>query len=392
MKAMCPDIVAPSGDINGLGLLQAVKHFELYAETITFNFLHFTVQEFLAAHYITTIPPHDELKILQEKFWDKVHLNMFSIYTALTKGQRVSFKKILSDGNEAITISDKFLIDQLKCLQLYHCFTQANDYAMCNTIERAKVFDNKIIDLSDTNLTANEIECISTFLTFSVNKEWIRLDFANCYIQDHGLHILYHGICSSSGSDITTLNALTLRNNELTNRSSSMVREITIKCKVRELWIDGNYTIGEESEGQQFYSMLTHPSTMLEQLYMVNVELSSTAAISLFTALKENNKLKKLNIDYNCVTDDACITITTALEKNKCLVGLSMYGNPMSSKAILIIIKGLLGNNTLKLIGFPDCTPEIQENIESLQEDINKNRESNGYQVKFKVQFSTRSC
>ena len=64
----------------------------------------------------------------------------------------------------------------------------------------------------------------------------------------------------------------------------------------------------------------------------------------------------------------------------------------MSSKAILTIIKGLLGNNTLKLIGFPDCTPEIQENIKSLQEDINKNRESNGCQVKFKVQFSTRSC
>lgn len=345
----------------------------------------------MAAHYIATIPPHDELRILEEKFWSKVHLNMFSIYTALTKGQRVSFKKFLSDGNEAITISDKFLKDQLKCLQLYHCFNQASDYAMCNTIEQAKVFVDKIINLSDINLTANEIECISTFLTFTVNKEWIRLDLANCYIQDHGLHILYHGICSSS-SEVITLNALTLRNNELTKRSSSMVNEITIKCKVKELWIDGNFTIGEESEVQHFYSILTHHSTVLEQLYMVNVELSSTAAISLFTTLKENNKLKKLNIDYNCITDVACNAITTALEKNKCLVGLSMYGNPLSSKAILAIAKGLLGNDTLKLIGFPDCTPEIQDKIKSTQEDVNKNRECKGCQVKFKVQFSTRSC
>lgn len=38
MKVMCPDLVAPSGDINGFGLLQAVQQFGLHAKTITFNF------------------------------------------------------------------------------------------------------------------------------------------------------------------------------------------------------------------------------------------------------------------------------------------------------------------------------------------------------------------
>ena len=44
-----------------------------------------------------------------------------------------------------------------------------------------------------------------------------------------------------------------------------MASDITVSCKVKELWLMGNYTIGED---EQLYTMLTNPSTMLETLYM----------------------------------------------------------------------------------------------------------------------------
>ena len=62
---------------------------------MTFNFLHFTIQEFLAAHHITSLSPSKELKILKEKFWSDIHSNMFAIYISLTKGQRPSFKQFI---------------------------------------------------------------------------------------------------------------------------------------------------------------------------------------------------------------------------------------------------------------------------------------------------------
>ena len=68
---------------------------------------------------------------------------MFSIYISLTKGQRSSFKEFLSGGNKAITISQEFLTDQLKCLRLYHIFNEADDHVMCYTIEQAKIFRKK---------------------------------------------------------------------------------------------------------------------------------------------------------------------------------------------------------------------------------------------------------
>ena len=381
VTAACPDIAAFPEAINGFGLLQAVRHFGLHAKTMTLNFIHFTIQEFLAAHYISHLPPNEELKVIEANFWNNIHFNMFSIYIALTKGQRSSFKQFLSGGNEAIAIADKFLEDQLKCLRLYRCFNEAGDHTICNTIEQAAVFSNRRINLGYTTLTGSDMECISLFLTSSFNKEWEGLYLYSCYIQDKGLNTLYRGLRHTS--DII-INRLDLDNNGLTVQSSSLISELTVKYKVKVLGISDNDTIGED---QQLYSMLSNPSTVLETLDMYYTQLSSTAATHLFTALKDNNKLEVLYINRNAITDDACDAITTALERNSCLVILWMYQNPLSSEAIINIVRCLEVNNTLQLLGLSQRPQDIQQNIRSLQEVVSKKRESRGCQVKLKIEF-----
>ena len=48
IKEVCQGIVSIPGAINGFGLLKAVQHYDITGKgkTITFNFLHFTIQEF----------------------------------------------------------------------------------------------------------------------------------------------------------------------------------------------------------------------------------------------------------------------------------------------------------------------------------------------------------
>ena len=176
IKAACPDITAIPGAINGFGLLQAVEHSGLI-ETTTLNFLHFSIQEYLAAYHIANLPADEELKIIEEKFWSAIHFNMFSIYVSLTKGQRPSFKHFLCGGNnfESITISDKFLNDQLRSVRLYRCFHEAGDVDICKTIERSVMFSDKEINLRGTRLTASDVECVTVFLTSSFHKEWVGL-------------------------------------------------------------------------------------------------------------------------------------------------------------------------------------------------------------------------
>ena len=382
IMAACPDIAATPGAINGFGLLQVVQHFGLLAKKTTFNFIHFTVQEYLAAHYISHLPPDEEFRVIEANFWSDIHFNMFTIYIALTKGQRSSFKKFLSSGNEAIVISDEFLTDQLKCLRLYSCFKEAGDTILCGTIERADVFHNREINLPGTVLTPSDIECVSQFLASSFNKEWERLDLRSCYIQDKGLNTLWRMLRHIT--DIT-INMLALNSNGLTVQSSSLISELTVRWKVKVLPISLNKTIGED---QQLYTMLSNPSSVLETLYMQHTQLSSTAASDLFTSLRNNHKLKELRIDFNDITDDACDPITEALKSNNCLTTLSVYGNPLSSEGIVNIVQCLEANNTLQLIGLPDCPQATQENIRSLQEVVNNKRASRGCQVKLEIKFS----
>ena len=379
IKEACPDITAIPGAINGCGLLQAVEHFGFTGTTTTINFLHFSVQEYLAAHHIANLPADEELKIIEEKFWSDIHFNMFSIYVSLTKGQRPSFKHFLCGGNKAIAISDKFLNNQLQCLRLYRCFHEAGDVDICKTIERSVTFSDKEINLRGISLTASDVECVTVFLTSSSHKEWVWLYLYSCYIQDHGLHILHRGLLHCRN---ITIDQLRLNYNGLTTQSSSLIIDITVKCKVKVLVIDSNHTIGED---EQLYSMLSSPSTMLEGLNMINTQLSSRAAIALFTAVKDNNKLKRLHIGYNAITDDACDAITTALERNSCLVTLIMHDNPLTDEAIVNIVNALKVNNTLEVLWLPQCPEGTKKTISSLQEVINKNRESRGCQVKLRI-------
>ena len=381
ITAACPDIVAIPGAINGFGLLQAVQHFGLYAKTMTLNFIHFIIQEFLAAYYISHLPPNEELKVIEANFWNNIHFNMFSIYISLTKGQRSAFKQFLSGGNTAITIADKFLKDQLKCLILYRCFNEAGDHTLCNTIEQANIFHNREIKLEFTTLTGSDMECISLFLTSSFNKEWEELNLHSCHIQDIGLNILYRGLRHCSD---VTINILELWNNGLTTQSSSLISELTVKCKVKVLGVGDNFAIGKD---QQLYFTLTNPSSVLERLIMWSTNLSSRAATDLFTAVKDNNKLKVLNINDNAITDDACDAITTALESNSCLVILAMHCNPLSSEAMVKIVQCLEVNNTLEYLGLPE-SKDIQDKIRSLQEAVNKKRQSRGCHVKLEIKFS----
>ena len=127
------------------------------------------------------------------------------------------------------------------------------------------------------------------------------------------------------------------------------------------LVIDNNHSIGDD---QRLYSMLTNPSNKLELLSLWNCQLSSRAAIHLFTALKNNNQLKKLNIMDNAITDDACDAITATLQSPcNSFDNFTLYDNPLSSEAIINIVLCLKGNTTLCLLGLPECPQDIQNNV-----------------------------
>ena len=337
---------------------------------------------------VTTLTPDEEFAILNEYFWTDSHTNLFTIYLTLTKGQRSSFRKFLSGGDDTIAIHSKFLDDQLKSVQLYRCFHEASgDDHVCRTIERK--FSNGIIHFSFTTLSTNDIENIATLLSCSSIKQWKMLNLMSCHIRDAGLHIIQRTITSSLASSIT-IEHLWLHYNDLSSSSDGCLADIVITCGVKELAINYNKTIGQTEEF--FPTILSPSSSMIETLYIAGIQLSNTAAILIFTLLKEKmTKLKVLFMADNDVTDDACDVIAETLQVNSTLDYLNIHANEISKEAILLIINSLRHNNTLTRLYIPsDYSEGDKKQILQLCDIkiINEERKRRGCQAKLNVKFS----
>ena len=397
IKKACPNIEGIPGAINGFGLLQAVQHCGLTGRTMTFNFLHSTIQEFLAAHHVTNLSPSKELKILNKNFWSDIHFNMFAIYITLTKGHRPSFKQFIKPslvqqfkgfltGTEVL---NRFLDDKLKCLRLFRCCYEAGNKEICQSIETAKSFNCKKIcinissdKLVHTRLLPGDVECVTVFLTCSSCKEWKELNLCLCYIRDHGIHILHHGLKCCD----VTITTLWLNNNGFTESSSFAISDIAIRCRVKVLNISGNKTVGEN---EKLYSLISDSSSVVEKLYMYSTELSSNGAIKLFNALSVGMNLRVLWISNNNITDDACDAITIAMKKNTSLIELWMYSNPISEECAQLIVQALLQNNSLQQLSLPIYPENVKQKIRLLADEVNKKRESCHHQVKLEIKFNS---
>ena len=375
IKQCCPQVQSIPGALNAFGLLQAIEHVSIFQTATTFNFLHLSVQEFLAAHYITTLTPDEELSILNKYFWTDRHSNMFTMYINLTNAQRYSFRKFLSGGNDTIAIHKKFLNDKLKCIQLYRCFNEvSSDDRVCRTIERK--FSDGIIAFFHTTLSTNAVENIATLISCSSIKQWKKLSLVGCHIRDAGLHIIHRTITSS-----ITIEQLCLNINDLSSSSDGCLADIVITCGVKVLGISYNETIGQTEEF--FPTILSPSSSMIETLYINYINLSSRAAITIFTLLKEKTRLKMLSMANNDITDDACDIIAESLQVNSTLEELRIYGNKISKEAVRLILNSLRHNNTLTQLSIlSGYSKDDEKQMLQLGDIVNEERKHRGCQAK----------
>jgi len=196
LQVACPNLT-PAG-WYGLGLLKQVEYFNpcngVHYES--FHFLHFSVQEYMAAHYISSLPRNKLLEKLNNTFWKPRYFNMWIMYVGITGGTHPQFRNFLSGNSTQMSrrqldtsnLSSEILNDKIKRLYLLHCLAEG-DHDIFLSVE--SIFQGQTIDLSNQSLSPSDVLTVAMSLVKSSGNQLEEINLSNCNIHERDCNILY---------------------------------------------------------------------------------------------------------------------------------------------------------------------------------------------------------
>ena len=224
---------------NTLGLLREASYYSVMDNKAikSYSFVHLSMQECLAAHYIAE---EAENFFLKNHFWDSRYLNTGIMYVGLTKGKSQLFKNFLSGrsgslsrqlGAGKVTVHSK-----VEKLHFFHCLLEAKSDELSEQLKVSKVIYDNVIDLSDQVLQQNDIHTLSFFVSRSTIKQWLKLDLSNCSINDEGLENFSATFFNSEVTNVTII-TMDLSDNNLSSNSINATINLINYFKVKHLII-----------------------------------------------------------------------------------------------------------------------------------------------------------
>ena len=161
-----------SPTFNTLGLLQGVESFAVYSKSYSFNFLHLTIQELLAAIYMTSkLDEGEQFRQFKQLFGQARFSAVFQFFAAKTKLQISGIGDIVKQV--AKNSSNKALL-----VSLLSCLFEAQDSSLCQMVVGEL---KQKLDLSGVSLTLAECYYLGYFLTYC---EDFHVDLQSCSIGD----------------------------------------------------------------------------------------------------------------------------------------------------------------------------------------------------------------
>ena len=193
---------------NTLGLLQGVESFAGYGISHSYNFLHLSIQELLAAFHIATQFKPSKQTSQFKKLLDQARFNaVFGFYAAKTKLQTLGINDVVMKIVGKCTVVDTKREDQAQLVSLFRCLFEAQDPSLCQLVVEQRVkhilsfknffryFSGSLpdhiseLDLSRTRLNPMDCLAIGYFLT-SIRSD-LDVNLWGCRIGDEGCKALF---------------------------------------------------------------------------------------------------------------------------------------------------------------------------------------------------------
>ena len=281
IKHVCPKVAEVPNNWNGLGLLKAVRYSNAKIGNVKFHFLHFSIQEYMAAWYISTLSSKEQIKLLKETFWEHRYYNTWILYVGITHGNSFALKHFLS-GNwfQLITkifkssrISNKLLKNKIRCLHLFQCFTESNNEDMIASV--SNFLQGNQIDLSNQTLLPSDVNTLGFFLIRSINKNWEMLNLAGCNIGNIGINILCDRFLDDNNRHNITIKVVDFSFNRLNLSTLVRLFELFKSWQTSDIVITDSEEILQHNTVHELYTVIEDALVMYDCDIRVNIQFGS---------------------------------------------------------------------------------------------------------------------
>ena len=172
---------------DGHGLLTTHRVPAKAGESILYQFNHLSIQEFLAAFQIQSLPSQECIQLLREFREDKQFQNVWKFLAGITKLKDEAFSETILDTTKKSNKSQLFLV---------HCLFEAHDREICRLA--ASKLERKL-NINNMNLNATDCLC-AAYAIVSAGGKW-DVDLRNCNIGASGLEIFKQNMMAQDEQD-----------------------------------------------------------------------------------------------------------------------------------------------------------------------------------------------
>ena len=317
-------------DLPTMGVLQRVQWFSISSKTMSYNFIHLSIQELLAAYCISKMKESKQVRVFQTLLGEPRFSAVLQFYAGFTKLTNQGVRNIITGTDFTRNRSSK-----LSLLSYMRCFFEAQIIDESFYQQIVSKLNGKI-DLSNTTMSPLDCMAFGYFMAFVLrNASELCVDLSYCSIDDHSLCVLM---------------------GELSKHAEAS-REGVLH-RVTELDIGSN-KIGDN--GIVCIATALETNTTMRKLIVFGCNISDVGVKSLAKALTVNRSLHELDMDLNYIGDNGMIQIATALETNNTLKELSIADNhvQITDKGVLSLSSAIRNSSMDSLaIDWSSAHPE----------------------------------
>jgi len=390
--------------LNTLGLLQAPRQLTSCGPQRSYSFLHYAVQEFLAAYHISKLSSEKQSEIIRQVLSSSPLSLVIPFYAGLTRLCNVDARGVLLEitqqrldflaAIEGMHAEPSFESSDRRrtALALMNCIYESQRPEISQqvallpipgdveTLEGKTVYSSQSLGLvmSFNSLKLEPTDCLSIGYFFA-NKQLdnvCHLDLSNCNIHDVEVKLLMtelqHGKQQQEGGLSTNLSLSQISHNgmlaisEALKSSASMLSGLILGLswhpQITNIRQALKYLIEGLSRNTSCKELIlggcclktSHVYHLVIMVAFSNLKVLSlsgsnlTGAICLLAeAVKHNKTLIVLLLGHCNISDADLICLGKAIKTNTTLDGLMLHGNPFSSHALEEFVKTLANSKSV---------------------------------------------